>query len=107
VMLIYLDQAYEDRLSRGAMTGLADLIAAVKEGAVQRIRPKIMTMTAILFGLLPIMWSTGSGSEVMKRIAAPMVGGVITSTVLGLILYPILYFLWRRTGLQRRQIDEP
>jgi Cu(I)/Ag(I) efflux system membrane protein CusA/SilA len=107
VMLIYLDQAYEDRLSRGAMTGLADLIAAVKEGAVQRIRPKMMTMTAILFGLLPIMWSTGSGSEVMKRIAAPMVGGVITSTVLGLILYPILYFLWRRTGLQRRQIDEP
>jgi Cu(I)/Ag(I) efflux system membrane protein CusA/SilA len=107
VMLIYLDQAYEDRLSRGAMTGLADLIAAVKEGAVQRIRPKIMTMTAILFGLLPIMWSTGSGSEVMKRIAAPMVGGVITSTVLGLILYPILYFLWRRTGLQRRQIDGP
>jgi Cu(I)/Ag(I) efflux system membrane protein CusA/SilA len=99
VMLIYLDQAYEDRKARGAMNGMTDLIAAVKEGAVQRIRPKMMTMTAILFGLLPIMWSTGSGSEVMKRIAAPMVGGVITSTVLGLILYPILYFLWRRRGI--------
>jgi Cu(I)/Ag(I) efflux system membrane protein CusA/SilA len=81
------------------MSEISDLIAAVKEGAVQRIRPKMMTMTAILFGLLPIMWSSGSGSEVMKRIAAPMVGGVMTSTVLGLVLYPILYFLWRRRGV--------
>jgi Cu(I)/Ag(I) efflux system membrane protein CusA/SilA len=99
VMLIYLDQAFDDRVARGAMNSLTDLVAAVKEGAVQRIRPKMMTMTAILFGLLPIMWSTGSGSEVMKRIAAPMVGGVITSTALGLVLYPIFYFLWRRRGI--------
>jgi len=95
VMLIYLDQAYEERVAAGKMTRLSDLIAAVKEGAVQRIRPKIMTMCAILFGLLPIMWSTGSGSEIMKRIAAPMIGGVITSALLGLLLYPILYVLWR------------
>jgi Cu(I)/Ag(I) efflux system membrane protein CusA/SilA len=96
VMLIYLDQAYEERVARGAMNGVADLIAAVKEGAVQRIRPKMMTMAAILFGLLPIMWSTGSGSEVMKRIAAPMIGGVVTSALLGLLIYPVLYVLWRK-----------
>jgi Cu(I)/Ag(I) efflux system membrane protein CusA/SilA len=95
VMLIYLDQAYDDHVARGAMNNFNDLIAAVKEGAVQRIRPKMMTMAAILFGLLPIMWSTGSGSEVMKRIAAPMIGGVITSAILGLLIYPILYVLWR------------
>jgi len=97
VMLIYLDQAYDDRVARGAMNKMSDLIAAVKEGAVQRIRPKMMTMSAILFGLLPIMWSTGSGSEVMKRIAAPMIGGVVTSAILGLLLYPVLYVLWRGT----------
>jgi Cu(I)/Ag(I) efflux system membrane protein CusA/SilA len=95
VMLIYLDQAYDDRVARGALNNFNDLIAAVKEGAVQRIRPKMMTMAAILFGLLPIMWSTGSGSEVMKRIAAPMIGGVVTSAILGLLLYPVLYVLWR------------
>jgi Cu(I)/Ag(I) efflux system membrane protein CusA/SilA len=95
VMLIYLDQAYDERVARGAMNNLSDLIAGVKEGAVQRIRPKMMTMAAILFGLLPIMWSTGSGSEVMKRIAAPMIGGVVTSAILGLLLYPVLYVLWR------------
>src|ERR1700679_1210395 len=99
VMLIYLDQAYEERVARGAMNNLSDLIAAVKEGAVQRIRPKMMTMAAILFGLLPIMWSTGSGSEVMKRIAAPMIGGVVTSAILGLLLYPVLYVLWRSRHL--------
>ena len=96
VMLIYLDQAYEERMAAGRMNQFSDLVAAVKEGAVQRIRPKMMTMCAILFGLLPIMWSTGSGSEVMKRIAAPMIGGVITSAILGLLLYPILYIVWRR-----------
>ena len=99
VMLIYLDQAYDARVARGEMNSFTDLIAAVKEGAVQRIRPKMMTMAAILFGLLPIMWSTGSGSEVMKRIAAPMIGGVTTSALLGLLLYPVLYVLWRSRHL--------
>lgn len=66
---------------------------------MQRIRPKMMTMAAILFGLLPIMWSAGSGSEIMKRIAAPMIGGVITSALLGLLLYPIVYVFWRSRGL--------
>jgi Cu(I)/Ag(I) efflux system membrane protein CusA/SilA len=95
VMLIYLDQACDDRARRGALNSLPDLIEAVKEGAARRIRPKMMTMAAILFGLLPILWSDGSGSEVMKRIATPMIGGVITSAALGLLLYPALYVLWR------------
>ena len=103
VMLIYLDQAYEEHVSRGTMNTFSDLIAAVKEGAVQRIRPKMMTMAAILFGLLPIMWSAGSGSEVMKRIAAPMIGGVVTSAVLGLLLYPVLYVLWRAPAVRARR----
>jgi copper/silver efflux system protein len=113
VMLLYLDQAYDERLARGAMNNLSDLIAAIKEGAVQRIRPKMMTMAAILFGLLPIMWSDGSGSEIMKRIAAPMIGGVVTSAVIGLLLYPILYFFWRKRHLPQGateaapQISEP
>jgi Cu(I)/Ag(I) efflux system membrane protein CusA/SilA len=101
VMLIYLDQAYDDHVARGTMNNLSDLIAAVKEGAVQRIRPKMMTMAAILFGLLPIMWSNGSGSEVMKRIAAPMIGGVVTSALLGLVIYPVLYVFWRHRDQRR------
>jgi Cu(I)/Ag(I) efflux system membrane protein CusA/SilA len=104
IMLIYLDQAYDERVAKGAMTHLSDLIAAVKEGAVQRIRPKMMTMAAILFGLLPIMWSNGSGSEVMKRIAAPMIGGVITSAVLGLLLYPVLYVMWRKREFRSKGV---
>jgi Cu(I)/Ag(I) efflux system membrane protein CusA/SilA len=103
VMLLYLDQAYEERAARGEMRNFADLIAAVKEGAVQRIRPKMMTMAAILFGLLPIMWSSGSGSETMKRIAAPMIGGVVTSAALGLLLYPVLYVFWRGRNLPRKE----
>ena len=81
VMLLYLDHAWEKYVAQGKMNSMADLHAAVKEGAVQRIRPKIMTVCAILFGLLPIMWSpaTQAGADVMKRIAAPMIGGVVTS----------------------------
>jgi Cu(I)/Ag(I) efflux system membrane protein CusA/SilA len=95
VMLIYLDQAYDEHLASGSMRSMADLITAVKQGAVQRVRPKIMTVAAILFGLLPILWSTGTGAEIMKRIAAPMVGGIVTSAILELLLYPVLYVIWR------------
>jgi Cu(I)/Ag(I) efflux system membrane protein CusA/SilA len=95
VMLLYLDQAYDKAKSEGRMTGMADLQAAVEEGAVKRIRPKMMTVMAILLGLLPIMWSHGTGSDVMKRIAAPMVGGVITSFILELLIYPVIFTLWR------------
>jgi copper/silver efflux system protein len=101
VMLLYLDHAWEKFRAEGRMRTMADLNAAVIEGAVQRIRPKIMTICAILFGLLPIMWSptTQSGADVMKRIAAPMIGGVITSGILELLIYPAVFALWRRRYL--------
>jgi Cu(I)/Ag(I) efflux system membrane protein CusA/SilA len=95
VMLLYLDHAYERRQREGQMHSLADLEAAVEEGAVQRVRPKMMTVLAILMGLLPIMWSTGTGADVMKRIAAPMVGGIVTSFLLELLIYPAVYTIWK------------
>ena len=107
VMLLYLDHAWDKFRSLGRMNTMGDLRVAVIEGAVQRIRPKIMTICAILFGLLPIMWSptTQSGADVMKRIAAPMIGGVITSGVLELLLYPVIFVLWRRRHLPRETRD--
>jgi Cu(I)/Ag(I) efflux system membrane protein CusA/SilA len=97
VMLIYLDHAWEEikerRISEGKIPDTNDLYQAVMEGAVERVRPKIMTVVAIMAGLLPIMWGTGTGSEVMSRIAAPMVGGMISSTVLTLAVIPALYAL--------------
>jgi Cu(I)/Ag(I) efflux system membrane protein CusA/SilA len=103
VMLLYLDQAWEKFRQQGRMRSTDDLRAAVIEGAVHRVRPKVMTICAILFGLLPIMWSptTQSGADVMKRIAAPMIGGVVTSGILELLLYPVIYFLWRKRKLQK------
>jgi Cu(I)/Ag(I) efflux system membrane protein CusA/SilA len=101
VMLLYLDHAWEKHRAAGRMNSMADLHAAVKEGAVQRIRPKIMTVCAILFGLLPIMWSptTQAGADLMKRIAAPMIGGVVTSAILELLIYPVIFVLWRKWSL--------
>jgi Cu(I)/Ag(I) efflux system membrane protein CusA/SilA len=95
VMLLYLDQAYEKAKAEGRMRSLADLQLAVEDGAVKRIRPKMMTVMAILMGLLPIMWSQGAGSDVMKRIAAPMVGGVVTSFLLELLIYPVIFTIWK------------
>ena len=97
VMLLYLDHAWEKFRAEGRMKSIVDLRAAIHEGAVQRLRPKIMTACAILFGLLPIMWSpiTQTGADVMKRIATPMVGGVVTSAILELLIYPVIFFMWR------------
>jgi Cu(I)/Ag(I) efflux system membrane protein CusA/SilA len=103
VMLIYLDHAYEDRVKQGEMRSLKDLYEAVMEGAVERVRPKMMTVTAIIAGLLPILWGHGTGSQVMKRIASPMVGGMITSTILTLLVIPTIYYLWRSVGLSRNK----
>jgi Cu(I)/Ag(I) efflux system membrane protein CusA/SilA len=105
VMLLYLDHAWEKFRAAGRMNTMADLYDAVKEGAVQRIRPKIMTVCAILFGLLPIMWSpvTQAGADAMKRIAAPMIGGVITSAVLELLIYPVIFVLWKKRGIALRE----
>src|SRR5947199_6065253 len=98
VMLIYLDHAWKARDAGRGMRE-ASLIAAVEEGAVNRVRPKLMTVLAIMLGLVPALWSRGAGASVMKRIAAPMVGGMVTSTILTLIVIPVIYYLWRRRGL--------
>lgn len=95
VMLVYLDEAYERRVREGRMATAHDLREAIMEGAVQRVRPKMMTVAAIMGGLLPIMWTTGTGADVMKRIAAPMIGGMVSSTILTLLVIPVLYALWR------------
>jgi len=95
VMLLYLELAYEKWKKEGKLTSPGELKEAVMYGAVKRIRPKIMTVAVILAGLIPIMFSHGAGSDVMKRIAAPMVGGVVTSTILELIIYPAIYILWK------------
>ncbi|MEB2346091.1 MAG: CusA/CzcA family heavy metal efflux RND transporter [Deltaproteobacteria bacterium] len=101
VMIIYLDHAFEARRGRSPrMTG-QELYDAIMEGAVERVRPKMMTVSAIIAGLLPIMWSNETGARVMKRIATPMVGGMVTSTVLTLIIIPIVYEIWRAWQLRR------
>jgi Cu(I)/Ag(I) efflux system membrane protein CusA/SilA len=95
VMIVYLDEVYDRHMAQGTMLTRRDLYDAIIEGAVMRVRPKMMTVTAIIAGLLPIMWSHGTGADVMKRIAAPMVGGMVTSTILTLIVIPVIYEMWR------------
>ncbi len=95
-MLLYLDIAYKEKVKEGKMQSENDLKDAILEGAVKRVRPKLMTVMATLMGLLPLMWSMGTGADMMKRIAAPMVGGLITSFLLELLLYPVIYFYWKR-----------
>ena len=101
VMLIYLDHAHEARRHDGILATQDDIDAAVSEGAVERVRPKMMTVTAIMAGLVPILWSQGTGADVMKRIAAPMVGGMLTSTLLTLVVLPAVYSLWKGRALER------
>ena len=101
VMLLYLDLAYEKWKKEGLLKTENDLHHAVMFGAVKRIRPKIMTVSVILAGLIPIMFSHGAGADIMKRIAAPMVGGVISSTILELIIYPAIYMIWRSRSLSK------
>jgi Cu(I)/Ag(I) efflux system membrane protein CusA/SilA len=101
VMLLYLDIAYDSWKERGRMVTFSHLREAVDHGAVQRIRPKMMTVAATFFSLVPILWATGTGSDVMRRIAAPMVGGVFTSFAAELVVFPAIYFIWRGVGLER------
>jgi Cu(I)/Ag(I) efflux system membrane protein CusA/SilA len=101
VMLLYLDQAFRERKEQGMIRDRNDVDVAVRAGAVGRVRPKMMTVTAIIAGLLPILWSQGTGADVMKRIAAPMVGGMVTSTVLTLLVIPAIYSLWRSREMGR------
>ena len=101
VMLVYLDNVYKDYLREGKMRNVKDLHRAIIDGAVERVRPKLMTVTTTMVGLLPILWGTAAGSQTMKRIAAPMVGGMVSSTILTLIVIPVLYFLWKKHELRR------
>ncbi|MEC7841839.1 MAG: efflux RND transporter permease subunit, partial [Candidatus Latescibacterota bacterium] len=94
------------RQQRGESFCMADLYEAITIGAVDRVRPKMMTVTAIMAGLLPIMWGHGTGSQVMKRIAAPMVGGMVSSTILTLLVIPVIYALWRGWGLRAGPDDQ-
>jgi Cu(I)/Ag(I) efflux system membrane protein CusA/SilA len=101
VMLIYLDEAFGLRAREGRMSSASDVAAAVREGALERLRPKMMTVLAIIAGLAPILWSRGTGADVMKRIAAPMVGGMVSATILTLVVIPAIYLVWRRWQVVR------
>jgi Cu(I)/Ag(I) efflux system membrane protein CusA/SilA len=103
VMIVYIDHAFLRRLRAGKVRDLDDIIHAHTEGTVQRVRPKLMTVGTMLVGLVPLLWATGSGADVMKRIAAPMVGGLLSSTFLTLELIPVVYTYWRYSQLKRAQ----
>lgn len=98
-MLLYLDLAHDERVAAGTLNTREDLNEAILHGAVQRVRPKVMTVACAFFGLVPIMWSAGAGADVMKRIAAPMIGGLFTSFLMELLVYPAIYLLWRERSL--------
>jgi len=104
VMLLYLDLAYDEWRKSGKLNSLVDLRDAIYHGAVKRVRPKAMTAAVIIAGLVPILWSHGAGADVMKRIATPMIGGVVTSTLMELIVYPAIFFIWRSRRIQRRGV---
>ena len=99
-MLLFLDLSYDEAKRRGQLTNDHELNEAIVHGAVKRARPKMMTVAAAFMGLLPIMWSTSAGADVMKRIAAPMIGGLITSFIMELVVYPAIYKLWKRRHFQ-------
>jgi len=105
IMIVYLDEAFERYRREGRMRTQHDLFEAITEGAVQRIRPKLMTVSTTILGLLPIMWSHGAGADVMQRIALPMIGGLVTSTILTLEIVPAVYSLWRQRWIT--WVDEP
>jgi Cu(I)/Ag(I) efflux system membrane protein CusA/SilA len=103
VMIVYIDHAFARRVREGRLQSLDDIIAAHTEGTVQRVRPKLMTIATMLIGLVPLLWASGSGADVMKRIAAPMVGGLASSAFLTLELIPVVYTYWRYAQLRRAQ----
>ena len=107
-MLLYLDLAYEQAWREGRLRNLPELQTAILRGSGKRLRPKFMTMAAAFLGLVPIMWATGAGSDVMKRIAAPMIGGIFTSFLLELVVYPAVYQIWKwHFEIKRQSSQEP
>ena len=105
IMLLFLRHAWDEEVAHGRTTG-PNLVEAIRRGAVLRVRPKAMTVAVIIAGLLPIMWGTGTGSEVMQRIAAPMIGGMITAPLLSLFVIPTAYLVMRRRGSTKHDPTE-
>ena len=105
-MLLYLDLAYKQARSEGRMKNPEDLKEAIVDGAVKRLRPKVMTVAVMFMGLVPIMWSHGTGSDVMRRIAAPMIGGIFTSFLMELLVYPVIYEIWKTREVRREAPTE-
>jgi Cu(I)/Ag(I) efflux system membrane protein CusA/SilA len=108
VMVVYIDEAFHRRVREGRINSRDDIVAAHAEGTIQRLRPKLMTITTMAAGLLPLLWAEGAGAEIMKRVAAPMLGGLATSAFLTLEVLPVLYTIWRNRQLrsaQRRSVS--
>jgi len=105
-MLLFLDLSHDEARAQGRLRTRDDLVEAIIRGAVKRVRPKAMTVCAAGMGLLPIMWATGTGSDLMKRIAAPMVGGLSTSFAMELLVYPAIYYLWRRREVIAKSVRQ-
>jgi Cu(I)/Ag(I) efflux system membrane protein CusA/SilA len=103
INLLYQDLVYKERIAQGRMQTREDLVDAVKTGALMRLRPKLMTVLANILGLIPVMMATGTGAEVMKRVSAPLMGGVVTSLLLELLVYPAVYYLWKWHAEVKRQ----
>jgi Cu(I)/Ag(I) efflux system membrane protein CusA/SilA len=103
VMVVYIDEAFHRRVRAGTIRNRDDIVGAHAEGTVRRLRPKIMTITTMAAGLLPLLWADGAGSEIMRRVAAPMLGGLATSAFLTLEVLPVLYTIWRYRQLRRAQ----
>jgi Cu(I)/Ag(I) efflux system membrane protein CusA/SilA len=102
-MVVYIDQAFHARVRAGLIRNRDDIVAAHAEGSVRRLRPKLMTVGTMAAGLLPLLWADGAGAEIMKRIAAPMIGGLLTSAFLTLEILPVAYTIWRYRQLRRAE----
>jgi Cu(I)/Ag(I) efflux system membrane protein CusA/SilA len=105
VMLLYLTLAYDRHVREGRLRSLEDLRESIVEGAAKRLRPKLMTVATMIIGLVPVLWNTGTGADVMKRIAAPMIGGLVTSFLLELTVYPAIFALWKGRGLRSEALS--
>jgi Cu(I)/Ag(I) efflux system membrane protein CusA/SilA len=103
VMVVYIDEAFHRRVRDGRLTTRDDIVAAHAEGTIRRLRPKLMTIAAMALALLPLLWADGAGAEIMRRVAAPMLGGLATSAFLTLEVLPVLYTIWRTRQLRRAQ----
>jgi Cu(I)/Ag(I) efflux system membrane protein CusA/SilA len=102
-MVVYIDEAFHRRVREGKLSSRDDIVAAHAEGTVRRLRPKLMTITTMALALLPLLWADGAGAEIMRRVAAPMLGGLATSAFLTLEVLPVLYTIWRSRQLRRAQ----